>query len=45
MKFKNLLNVCDLYEKKVDDKTKEYLQSFGSVNNAPEGLPLMEDVI
>jgi len=45
MKFKDLLNVCNLYEKKVDDKTKEYLQNFGSVDNAPEGLPLMEDII
>lgn len=45
MTFKELLCVYKCYEAKVDDKTKEYLQSFGSVDNAPEGLPLMEDVI
>jgi hypothetical protein len=45
MSFKELLCVYECYETKVDDKTKQYLQSFGSVDNAPEGLPLMEDVI
>ena len=45
MTFKELLCVYKCYEAKVDDKTKEYLQSFGSVDNAPEDLPLMEDVI
>jgi hypothetical protein len=45
MSFKELLRVCKCYEDKVDDNTKEYLQSFGITDNAPEGLPLMEDVI
>jgi len=45
MAFKELLRVYKCYETKVDDKTKEYLQKFGSIDNIPEGLPLMEDVI
>tara|TARA_B100001057_G_scaffold461118_1_gene512831 strand:+ start:120 stop:1277 length:1158 start_codon:yes stop_codon:yes gene_type:complete len=45
MAFKELLRVYECYENKVDEKTKEYLQGFGTIDNAPEGLPLMEDVI
>mgnify|MGYP001485139097 CR=1 FL=1 len=45
MAFKELLRVYKCYENKVDEKTKEYLQGFGTVDNAPEGLPLMEDVV
>jgi len=45
MAYKKLLCVYKCYEDKVDAKTKEYLQGFGSVDNIPEGLPLMEDVI
>ena len=45
MAFKELLRVYKCYEDKVDEKTKEYLQGFGTVDNAPEGLPLMEDVV
>tara|TARA_B100001094_G_C18089599_1_gene749677 strand:- start:36 stop:1193 length:1158 start_codon:yes stop_codon:yes gene_type:complete len=45
MAFKKLLRVYECYENKVDEKTKEYLQGFGTIDNAPEGLPLMEDVI
>ena len=45
MVFKELLRVYECYENKVDEKTKEYLKSFGTVDNPPDGLPLMEDVI
>jgi len=45
MAYKELLRVYKCYENKVDEKTKEYLQGFGTVDNAPEGLPLMEDVV
>ena len=45
MAFKKLLIVYKCYENKVDEKTKEYLQGFGTVDNAPENLPLMEDVV
>lgn len=42
---KELVRVYKCYENKVDEKTKEYLQGFGSIDNAPEDLPLMEDII
>jgi hypothetical protein len=46
MKFKELLNVCDLYENKVDEHIKQALSTYGTVDNAPQqGLPKMEDVI
>ena len=45
IEFKKLVNVFDQYEKRVDEKTKEYLSGFGSVDRAPQDLPLMEDVI
>ena len=45
MAFKELLRVYKCYENKVDEKTKEYLQGFGTVDNAPQGLPLMEEVV
>lgn len=38
-------NIVELYDNKVDDKTKEYLSNFGSIDNVPENLPLMEEVI
>ena len=44
-KFKELINVFDQYEKSVDEKTKEYLSGFRSIDRAPQNLPLMEDVI
>lgn len=45
MAFKELLNVCDLYEQKVDDNTKKNLSKYGTIDNSPQGLPLMEDII
>lgn len=45
IQFKELVNVFDQYEKSVDEKTKEYLSGFGSVDRAPQNLPLMEDII
>lgn len=45
IEFRELVNVFDQYEKSVDEKTKEYLSGFGSVDRAPQDLPLMEDVI
>jgi hypothetical protein len=45
IEFKKLVNVFDQYEKSVDEKTKEYLSGFGSVDRAPQYLPLMEDII
>jgi len=44
-KTMTVYNVVELYEDKVDDKTKEYLNDFGAIDNPPENLPLMEDVI
>lgn len=45
MAIKQLLNVCDLYENKVDDQVKQALSTYGTIDNAPQGLPNMEDVI
>ena len=45
MAIKELLNVCDLYENKVDDQIKQRLSTYGTIDNAPQGLPNMEDVI
>lgn len=45
IQFKELVRVFDQYEKSVDEKTKEYLSSFGSIDRAPQDLPFMEDVI
>ena len=45
IQYKELINVFDQYEKSVDEKTKEYLSGFGSIDRAPQDLPLMEDVI
>jgi len=45
MAFKELLNVCDLYESKVDQKIKELLNTYGTVDNPPQGLPYMENII
>lgn len=42
---KELVRVYKCYENKVDEKTKEYLQGFGTIDNAAENLPLMEDII
>ena len=44
-KTKNLLRIVDLYDRKVDDKTKHYLSTFSSIDSPPQGLMLMEDVI
>lgn len=44
-KMKNLLRIVDLYDRKVDDKTKHYLSTFSSIDSPPQGLMLMEDVI
>lgn len=41
---KKLLRIVDLYDSKVDDKTKEYLSTFSSIDSPPQGLMLMEDV-
>lgn len=45
MAFKELLNVCDLYESKVDEHIKQGLSTYQTIDNAPQGLPYMEDVI
>ena len=42
---KKLLRIVDLYDSKVDDKTKQYLSTFSSIDSPPQGLMLMEDVI
>jgi hypothetical protein len=42
---KSLLRLVDLYDKKVDDKTKNYISSFSAIDSPPQGLPSMEDVI
>jgi hypothetical protein len=43
--IKSLLRLVDLYDKKVDDKTKNYISSFSAIDSPPRGLPSMEDVI
>jgi hypothetical protein len=43
--IKSLLRLVDLYDKKVDDKTKNYISSFSAIDSPPQGLPSMEDVI
>jgi hypothetical protein len=40
-----LKNIVELFNTKVDDKTKEYLSNFGVIDNPPQNLPLMEDII
>ena len=45
IQLKELVRVYDQYEKKVDEKTKQYLAGFGTVDSSPKGLPLMEDII
>lgn len=45
IQFKELVRVYDQYENKVDEKTKQYLAGFGTVDSSPKGLPLMEDII
>lgn len=42
---KNLLKIVDLYDSKVDDKTKQYLSTFPCIDSPPQGLMLMEDII
>lgn len=39
------LKIIDLYNKKVDDKMKQYLLVFSCIDSPPQGLSLMEDVI
>jgi hypothetical protein len=43
--FKIPQKIVDLYDRKVDDKTKEYLSKFSCIDSPPQGLMLMEDVI
>lgn len=45
MKFKDLMNVVECYENKVDDKVKLELKSYSVVDTMPAGLPKLEDVI
>ena len=45
IQLKELVRVYDQYEKRVDEKTKQYLAGFGTVDSSPKGLPLMEDII
>ena len=45
IQFKELVRVYDQYENQVDEKTKQYLAGFGTVDSSPKGLPLMEDII
>jgi hypothetical protein len=42
---KKPLKIVDLYDSKVDDKTKYYLSTFSCIDSPPQGLMLMEDVI
>jgi hypothetical protein len=42
---KKPLKIVDLYDIKVDDKTKQYLSTFSCIDSPPQGLILMEDVI
>jgi hypothetical protein len=42
---KKLLRIVDLYDDKVDDKTKQCLSSFSCIDSPPQGLMLMEDII
>ena len=43
--IKKLLRIVDLYDSKVDNKTKEYLSTFSSIDSPPQGLMLMEVLI
>lgn len=43
--LKSLLRLVDLYDKKVDDKTKNYISSFSAIDSPPQGLLFMEDII
>ena len=45
IQLKELVRVYDQYENQVDEKTKQYLAGFGTVDSSPKGLPLMEDII
>ena len=45
IQLKELVRVYDQYEKRVDEKTKQYLAGFGTVDSSPKGLPRMEDII
>lgn len=45
IQFKELVRVYDQYEKQVDEKTKQYLAGYGTIDSAPKGLPFMEDII
>lgn len=42
---KKLSKIVDLYNSKVDDKTKQFLATFSSIDFPPQGLIPMEDVI
>lgn len=44
-KTKSLLRIVDLYDSKVDDKTKQYLSTFSCIDSPPQGLMLMEDIV
>ena len=41
---KELLRIVDLYDRKVDDKTKHDLSKFSSIDSPPQGLMLMENL-
>lgn len=45
MHFKELMNVVETFEEKVDDKVKSKLKSYGAVDSMPAGLPELEDVV
>jgi len=45
MQFKELMNVVETFEEKVDDKVKLELKSYGAVDSMPAGLPKLEDVV
>lgn len=42
---RKVLRIVDLYDRKVDDKTKNYLSTFSSIDAPPQGLLPMEKVI
>jgi hypothetical protein len=43
--IRNLLRIVDLYDQKVDDKTKSCLSAYSSIDSPPKGLPSMDSVI
>ena len=44
--YKKLLRIVDLVKSKVDDKVQEELRTkYKTIDAAPKGLPMMEDVV